>query len=640
MKLYYPIEVDLFRPYPLPIMEAQQNNIGRGALVTLKANGAIIQPTDEGLTFWAKKPDGTVSYLAATLSGTNIQLDFTNQMLAVPGMIQVEIRMTSGDGASMTDISTPIFNVRVNPSNISDGAVESSNEFTALLKSLGEIEELKKNGLKGDPGEAASITVGTVGQTPVGTVPTVRNSGTESAAVLDFTFPEAETGFYDVTLTLSAGAWEGTAAPYSQTVSAEGVTAEKAATYAQVTSGAIPTEEERAEYAKLQGVLQGAGQVTFYCLEKPTTDLTVRAYNGAGTEESGGGGTLDLAVIAAEFSETAAYAAGTYSIYNQELNRFTEAKEAGGWNAGKAVSTTVAEELTSVSRRLEEQIEKGALTRFEAGYPASGSAQYTKILHIDRSQFVAEIQKAYFVNTLNDFCVLKFDLRADGLYGGIGAQGPFINNANVYMAKKTVNDETYTDIYIVSPYTAGGKMSIKEVLSDIPEGVADPFSIIENGEKHTESELQAEYDSVVRPTASRMDRLYKRKLSYTETAPRAYTGDTLSSQYIDDGKSYEIRQEVRIYGNPANVDFYITTSDKERCISFSAVLINITSGMTYPLPYSNMVSTDSGISEMGRVVIQTIGPNGTSGKVREIGTTGITLSDCILAVSRQYITVS
>ena len=55
MKLYYPIEVDLFRPYPLPIMEAQQNNIGRGAQVTLKANGAIIQPTNEGLTFWAKK---------------------------------------------------------------------------------------------------------------------------------------------------------------------------------------------------------------------------------------------------------------------------------------------------------------------------------------------------------------------------------------------------------------------------------------------------------------------------------------------------------------------------------------------------------------------------------------------------------
>ena len=194
MRLYYPIEVDLFRPYPLPIMEAQQNNIGRGAQVTLKANGAIIQPTNEGLTFWAKKPDGTVSYLAATLTGTNVQLDFTNQMLAVPGMVQVEIRMTSGDGASMTDISTPIFNVRVNPSNISDGAVESSNEFTALLKSLGEIEELKKNGLKGDKGDAATITVGTVSEGIAGSEPKVVNSGTKNDAVFDFTIPAGRTG--------------------------------------------------------------------------------------------------------------------------------------------------------------------------------------------------------------------------------------------------------------------------------------------------------------------------------------------------------------------------------------------------------------------------------------------------------------
>ena len=115
MRLYYPIEVDLYKPYPLPIMEAQQNNIGRGAVVTLKANGAIIQPTNEGLTFWAKKPDGTVSFLAATLTGNNIQMDFTNQMLALPGMVQVEIRLTSGSGEEETDISTPIFVVRVNP---------------------------------------------------------------------------------------------------------------------------------------------------------------------------------------------------------------------------------------------------------------------------------------------------------------------------------------------------------------------------------------------------------------------------------------------------------------------------------------------------------------------------------------------
>lgn len=194
MRLYYPIEIDLYKPYPLPIMDAQQNNIGRGAQVTLKANGAIIQPTNEGLSFWAKKPDGTVSYLAATLSGTNVQLDFTNRMLALPGMVQVEIRMTSGDSADKTDISTPIFNVRVNPSNIDDTAPESTNEFTALVTALAEVEELKKNGLKGDPGEAATIEIGTVTASEPGSPPSVTNTGTAQDAVLDFVLPRGEQG--------------------------------------------------------------------------------------------------------------------------------------------------------------------------------------------------------------------------------------------------------------------------------------------------------------------------------------------------------------------------------------------------------------------------------------------------------------
>lgn len=201
MRLYYPIEVDLYKPYPLPIMEAQQNNIGRGAMVTLKANGAILQPTNEGLTFWARKPDGTVSFLAATLTGNNIQMDFTSQMLAVPGIVQIEIRLTSGRGEQETDISTPVFAVRVNPSNINDSAVESQNEFTALQvavgevqKALAEIDELRKTGLKGEPGDAATIKIGTVTASEPGSIPQVFNSGTDAAAVFDFVLPRGEKG--------------------------------------------------------------------------------------------------------------------------------------------------------------------------------------------------------------------------------------------------------------------------------------------------------------------------------------------------------------------------------------------------------------------------------------------------------------
>lgn len=191
MKIYYPIEVDLYHQYPLPKMNAQQNNIGRGALVTLTAAGAIIDPTGEAVTFWAKKPDGTVSFLPATQSGTQIQIEFTNQMLAVPGDVQVEIRMTGSDN---TDLSTPIFTVQVNPSNIKDGAVESQNEFSALQTFMAELAELKETGLKGDPGVAATIRVGKVTESEPGADPTVTNVGTEQAAVFDFTLPRGPAG--------------------------------------------------------------------------------------------------------------------------------------------------------------------------------------------------------------------------------------------------------------------------------------------------------------------------------------------------------------------------------------------------------------------------------------------------------------
>lgn len=194
MKLYYPITVDLYKPYPLPLVEAQQNNIGRGVLVTLTAQGAVITPTGESIQLYAKKPDGTISYLACTLTGSQIECDFTNQMLALPGIVQVELQMIGGTSGNETEITTPIFCVKVNPSNVDDSAVESQDEFPALVTALAEVAELKANGLKGDPGEAATIQVGTVTASDPGSEPQVTNSGTEKDAVLNFVLPRGPQG--------------------------------------------------------------------------------------------------------------------------------------------------------------------------------------------------------------------------------------------------------------------------------------------------------------------------------------------------------------------------------------------------------------------------------------------------------------
>lgn len=194
MKLYYPITVDLYKPYPLPLVEAQQNNIGRGVLVTLTAQGAVITPTGESIQLYAKKPDGTISYLACTLTGSQIECDFTNQMLAIPGTVEVELQMIGGAPGAETEITTPIFCVKVNPSNVDDSAVESQDEFPALVTALAEVAELKANGLKGDPGEAATIQVGTVTASDPGSNPQVTNTGTEQDAIFDFVLPRGQQG--------------------------------------------------------------------------------------------------------------------------------------------------------------------------------------------------------------------------------------------------------------------------------------------------------------------------------------------------------------------------------------------------------------------------------------------------------------
>ena len=112
-------------------------------------------------------------------------------MLALPGIVQVELQMIGGTSGNETEITTPIFCVKVNPSNVDDSAVESQDEFPALVTALAEVAELKANGLKGDPGEAATIQVGTVTASDPGSNPQVT---TEQDAVFNFVLPRGQQG--------------------------------------------------------------------------------------------------------------------------------------------------------------------------------------------------------------------------------------------------------------------------------------------------------------------------------------------------------------------------------------------------------------------------------------------------------------
>ncbi len=141
MRLYEPITVDLCNAYPLAMMCAQQGNIGRGAIVTLTFGGAIINPTDETVRVWAKKPDGTASYIKCEVVEGKVKIDFTNQMLASQGELQVELQLLSED----TDITTPIFIVNVGKSNIDPNGTISKNENMILEELIANVETLTNN---------------------------------------------------------------------------------------------------------------------------------------------------------------------------------------------------------------------------------------------------------------------------------------------------------------------------------------------------------------------------------------------------------------------------------------------------------------------------------------------------------------
>lgn len=195
MKIYEQITVDITNPYPLPKMQAQQGNIGRGAKIKLVHNGALIELDKEVVNLYARLPESTEAvYLSTTVANGVITADFTNVMLSKPGAVQVEIQIIENDVEGGSQITTPIFVVEVNPSNINTGEIIASSEFNALVEALAEVQEYKANGLKGDKGDAATIQVGTVETLEPSQNATVSNSGTVNDAVFNFGIPKGDKG--------------------------------------------------------------------------------------------------------------------------------------------------------------------------------------------------------------------------------------------------------------------------------------------------------------------------------------------------------------------------------------------------------------------------------------------------------------
>lgn len=138
MRSFYQVTAELYTEHVVPVINGKQYDTGRGALITLTDCGAVVVPeAGEQLRLYCLKPDGTISYLPGTLSGNAVAVEFTNQLLALPGVVECELQV--GTGSDM--ISTPVFKLLVLPSNFDAAAVESSDEFGALDAALQTVQQ-------------------------------------------------------------------------------------------------------------------------------------------------------------------------------------------------------------------------------------------------------------------------------------------------------------------------------------------------------------------------------------------------------------------------------------------------------------------------------------------------------------------
>ena len=138
MRTLYQITAELYQEHVVPIINGKQYDTGRSVLITLTDAGAVVVPeAGDMLRLYAKKPDGTVSYLPGTLSGTAVEVELTNQLQALPGVVECELQI--GTGAEM--VSTPVFRLNVLPSNYDAAAIESSDEFGALETALQTVQQ-------------------------------------------------------------------------------------------------------------------------------------------------------------------------------------------------------------------------------------------------------------------------------------------------------------------------------------------------------------------------------------------------------------------------------------------------------------------------------------------------------------------
>ncbi len=110
-------------------------------------NGVKFNLENKTVRIYARKPDGKEVFNNATIVDANegmVEVQLTSQMLAKAGIIDAELTIYEGQQI----LSTMNFKITVEESFRNENSIESSNEYSALTKTLWEVEKIKQNILK------------------------------------------------------------------------------------------------------------------------------------------------------------------------------------------------------------------------------------------------------------------------------------------------------------------------------------------------------------------------------------------------------------------------------------------------------------------------------------------------------------
>lgn len=151
---------------------------------------------------FVQKPSGLAVYNSATISGNDVTVDVTTQMMAEVGFNKLQIQVMSGEDNLVTFVQ-PV-NVR---QNYTDGESEESKNESNLFDELQEAaqaantaaesansaaEEIEAKAEAGD--FSSTVTVGSTTTGEPGSQASVTNSGTAQNPVLDFVIPTGAQG--------------------------------------------------------------------------------------------------------------------------------------------------------------------------------------------------------------------------------------------------------------------------------------------------------------------------------------------------------------------------------------------------------------------------------------------------------------